>query len=80
VIQLGYPPNRIDILTGVDALEFEICFKSREEVDIDGMKVNFIDLQCLIKNKRQTGRLQDLADVEKLLEANAVKFEKDDSD
>jgi hypothetical protein len=44
------------------------------------MKVNFIDLQSLIKNKRKTGRLQDLADVEKLLEANAVKFEKDDSD
>jgi predicted nucleotidyltransferase len=80
VIQLGYPPNRIDILMGVDALEFEICFKSRKEVEIDGMKVNFIDLQSLIKNKRQTGRLQDLADVEKLLEANAVKFEKDDSD
>jgi len=29
VIQLGYPPNRIDILTSIDGVEFEQAYKSR---------------------------------------------------
>jgi hypothetical protein len=36
------------------------------EVEIDQVKVNFIDLENLKKNKKATGRLQDLADLEKL--------------
>jgi hypothetical protein len=35
-------------------------------VEIDGVKVDFIDLESLRKNKKATGRFQDLADLEKL--------------
>ena len=66
VIQLGYPPNRIDILTQATGVDFDTCYPERVQVDIDGVTVNFIDLENLKKNKRATGRLQDLADVEKL--------------
>ena len=66
VIQLGYPPNRIDILTKVTGLEFEQCYSSKIELDIDGLIVNFIDLENLKKNKRVLGRFQDLADLEDL--------------
>jgi len=66
IIQLGYPPNKINILTTLKEIKFEDCYKARVEVDIQGLKINFIDLQNLKHNKRATGRPQDLADAENL--------------
>jgi hypothetical protein len=73
VIQLGYPPFRIDIMTSVDGLEFEGCYARKEDIDIDGLNISFLDFNSLIENKKSTGRLQDLADVEKLLEGRVDK-------
>lgn len=66
IVQLGYPPSRIDILTTLTGVEFSECYPSRVIVEIDGVPVNFIDLENLIKNKKAVGRHQDLADVENL--------------
>lgn len=66
IIQLGYPPNRIDILTSLKILKFENCFSQRVVVEFEGLKINFIDLENLKQNKRATGRPQDLADAENL--------------
>ena len=68
VIQLGYPPHRIDILTSVTGLNFEDCYLTKIEVDIDGLKVSFIDLENFKRNKKEVGRFQDLADLENLEE------------
>jgi hypothetical protein len=66
IIQLGYPPNQIDILTTLKDLKFEECYKARIKVGIQGLHINFIDIENLKKNKRATGRPQDLADAENL--------------
>ncbi|MFH2064217.1 MAG: DUF6036 family nucleotidyltransferase [Pseudomonadota bacterium] len=66
IVQLGYPPNRIDILTTLTKIKFEDCYRARVEVEIQGVKINFIDLENLKQNKRATGRPQDLADAESL--------------
>ncbi len=66
IIQLGYPPNRIDLLTDLSGVDFETSYKNKEIVDFEDVKINFISLDDLIKNKIATGRLQDLADAEKL--------------
>ncbi len=66
IIQLGYPPNRIDLLTSLEAIDFKECYNSRKEVVISGVKVNFIDLPNLRKSKKIAGRHQDLADLENL--------------
>jgi len=66
IIQLGYAPNRIDIITSLQGITFNECYDKRLLVEIDGVKVNFIDRENLRKNKKATGRLQDLADLEKL--------------
>lgn len=66
VIQLGYPPNRIDLLTSLNAVIFEDCFRSRVQVEIQGITINFIDIVNLKKNKLSTGRHQDLADAKSL--------------
>jgi hypothetical protein len=68
IIQLGYPPNRIDLLTNIDGVIFEDCYPLRLEVLIDDIVVNFIDLDNLRKNKKASGRLQDLADLENLMD------------
>ena len=66
IIQLGYPPKRIDILLTLKGVEFEACYESRVVKETDGTAVNFIDLDNLIANKKATGRHQDLADVASL--------------
>jgi len=66
IIQLGYPPSRIDLLTSLPGVEFEECYPTRMAITIDGITVNFIDLANLKKNKRASGRTQDLADLENL--------------
>lgn len=68
IIQLGYPPARIDLITSLPGVDFDECYRSRVEVEIDGVSVPFIDLDHLKDNKRASGRLQDLADLENLNE------------
>lgn len=62
VVQLGYPPNRIDILTAIDGVDFQACWERRTEVTIGGQVVPFLAAEDLIVNKRASGRPQDLAD------------------
>lgn len=66
VIQLGYPPLRIDLLTEIDGVTFNDCFENRKEVTIDNLKVNFIGYQDLLKNKKESGRPRDIDDIENL--------------
>ena len=66
VVQLGYPPNRIDLMTAPKGVDFQNCYADRIEVEIEGTCINFIDLANLKKNKFATGRHQDLADLEHL--------------
>jgi predicted nucleotidyltransferase len=66
VIQLGVPPNRIDLITDLTGVEFETCYESRIKIKIDEIEIPLIDLENLKKNKRALGRHQDLADLENL--------------
>ena len=66
VIQLGYPPNRIDILNSPDGVNFDECYANKIEIELDGVAVPIIDIDNLRSNKLASGRLQDLADVEAL--------------
>ncbi len=66
VIQLGYPPNRIDLLTSISGVEFEDCYPKRVNIEIKGIKIDFIDIDNLKKNKQASGRHKDLNDLENL--------------
>ena len=66
IIQLGHPPNRIDLMTSLTGVNFEACYEKRKILDVDGLDINFIDLENLKANKKATGRHQDLADLENL--------------
>ena len=64
VFQIGIAPVRIDILTKIDGISFDDI--NIEYHHLDGFNLPFIDLPSLIKNKKATGRLRDLADCEEL--------------
>ncbi|MER3498287.1 MAG: hypothetical protein C4308_06420 [Chitinophagaceae bacterium] len=66
VIQLGYPPFRIDLMTSIDGVNFSDCYTNRKEIVIEGLTVNFIGYDDLIKNKKASGRHQDLGDIDNL--------------
>lgn len=66
VVQLGQPPRRIDLLSAVDGVDFETCFQRREQVDVAGVRLNIIGIEDFKTNKRASGSLKDLADLESL--------------
>lgn len=66
VIQLGHPPNRIDLLTSISGVTFEEAWGTRVDDQLYGIPVRFIGREALIRNKRATGRTQDKADLEAL--------------
>src|SRR4051812_16235061 len=37
VVQIGFPPNRIDLVTGIDAVTFEEAWTSRLNAELDGL-------------------------------------------
>lgn len=66
VLQIGVPPFRIDIITRATGVTFEEAQADALFLEIEGRRVPVIGLPALLRNKRATGRLQDMADVEAL--------------
>lgn len=66
VIQLGHPPHRIDLLCAIDGVDFEACWQRRERVRVGDIEIPLIARADFVANKRASGRLKDLADVEAL--------------
>lgn len=64
--EMGVPPVRIEIHTGVSGVKFEECFQRRHRVNLDGIEVSLMDLDDLKQNKRASGRHRDLEDLEHL--------------
>ena len=65
-VQLGYPPSRIDLLTGITGVDFRQCCDRRLVVAVDGMDLPFISLMDFKINKAAVGRPKDLADLDSL--------------
>jgi hypothetical protein len=66
VVQLGRPPRRIDLLTQIDGVNFDDCYPRRVEVDVAGVRLAILGVEDFKANKRASGRLKDLADLESL--------------
>ncbi len=66
VIEIGREPRKIQVLTGIDGVEFKECLERRIEIPINGISVKFIGKQDLIRNKLASGRPKDRIDAEEL--------------
>ena len=64
--QMGLPPGRIDILTALTGLTFAEAWPERVSRPFGDVNVDVIGRAAFIQNKRATGRLKDLADIEGL--------------
>ena len=66
IIQLGYPPNRIDLVTSISGVAFTSAWEHRVCDQREGLAMVFIDKQTLLANKKAAGRPKDLADLDAL--------------
>lgn len=69
ILRMGLPPNRLEVTTYIDGVDFQSCFRRRVEQKVEGIVVNLIGLADLRLNKAASGRNKDLADLENLPEA-----------
>ena len=67
--QIGLPPNRIDIITQLEEMDFAECWNRRKTGQIGDLAVEYISASDLMENKERTGRPHDLADLEHLRQA-----------
>lgn len=66
VIQLGYPPVRIDLLTDLDGVSADEVWSERVLGKFADQPAHYMSKRCLILNKKAVGRPQDLADLDAL--------------
>jgi len=78
VFQIGIEPNRIDILTAIDGVEFEDAWERKLQSLYDQVPINLLSIQDLIQNKSITNRKQDLIDLENLKAALKERDSHDD--
>ncbi len=69
MVQIGLPPNRIDVLSRISGVEFEEAWSGRIEAKIGGVSASIIGIEDLLRNKRASGRPKDLADVDEITKA-----------
>ena len=66
IIRMGVPPNQIEILTGIDGVQFSDCYPRRVTLELNEVPVCVISSEDLKINKRASGRNKDLADLDEL--------------
>lgn len=66
VVQLGYPPLRIDLMGSISGVTFDEAFPHKILRKIGQIEMNFIGLNELVRNKETTGRKKDIVDAEQL--------------
>ena len=67
--RMGNPPIRIEIITEASGIEFDASYANRVLIETDGINLPFLGYADLVRNKRSSGRMRDLADLEGLGES-----------
>jgi hypothetical protein len=63
VFQIGLPPSRIDLLTGISGVSFDEAWARRVTVNIERMNIAVLGRDDFIVNKRSVGRPKDVSDL-----------------
>lgn len=71
VFQIGMPPARVDILSGISGVDFDTAWARRMTVTIDDQTLAVLSREDFITNKRAAGRPKDLLDLALLDEADS---------
>ncbi len=73
IIQLGYPPHRIDLITSISGVSFADAWEQRVCGQVEGLAMIFVDRETLLANKAASGRPKDLADLKALSKSSQGK-------
>ncbi|WP_025226759.1 hypothetical protein [Fimbriimonas ginsengisoli] len=74
LLQLGVPPNRVDILTFLDGCDFDRAWAAKEAGILQGEKVFFLSLPDYVATKKASGRPKDTDDLNRLRESLGGKL------
>ena|SRR5450432_1445953 len=66
IFQIGVEPNRIDVITSIDGVEFAGAWDRSTQSTYDGIPIQILGISDLLTNKRLVNRDQDRIDVAKL--------------
>lgn len=66
VVQLGFPPVRVDLITSITGVSWEEADAGKAPGDYGDVPVHFLGRKQILANKRAAGRKKDLADLEAL--------------
>ena len=66
ILRMGWKPTVIELFNSIPGVEFADCYPRRVMVKMGRIQVPFIGLEDLKINKRASGRLKDLQDLEEL--------------
>lgn len=66
IVRIGFPPMRVEVSNHIDGVTFEECHEHRVQARVAGIRVPFIDLERLRKNKQSSGRPKDMEDLRQL--------------
>ncbi len=64
VVQLGFPPVRVDIITSITGVSWDQARSGRVSGQFGDLSVHYIGRDEFIANKRALGRKKDIADLE----------------
>jgi hypothetical protein len=73
VFQIGLPPSRIDIVSGITGVSFDDAWERRVPVVLPGGTVDVLSKIDFVTNKKAVGRAKDLADLALLDEADGAQ-------
>ena len=73
VFSIGEEPEKIDFITRINLVEYDVADKQKIIADIEGIKTPFLHLNHLVLSKINTGRAKDIADIEMLQQVEAQK-------
>lgn len=63
VLQIGVEPSRIDLLTGIDGVEFDEAWEEKITITIDELEIHVLSKNHLLRNKLAAGRDKDQGDI-----------------
>jgi hypothetical protein len=66
IVRIGFPPMRFEVSNHIDGVTFEECHENRIQARVTGIRLPFIDLERLRKNKQSAGRPKNLEDLRQL--------------
>ena len=66
IIRMGFEPMRLELFTRIPGVTFARSYRRRVMVQMGRMEVPFIGLEDLKQNKKASGRIKDLQDLEEL--------------